>query len=102
VCVRSRKKASATVVAELPAAPVLHQVGLGFVGWGVRRLGEPRTASHGTHPLFIALCDGGPPSMDWLGAPDQGARTTPLRPLGRNGREIELPFSLSISPTTFT
>jgi hypothetical protein len=28
--------------------------------------------------------------MDWLGAPDQGARTSPLRPLGRNGREIEL------------
>jgi hypothetical protein len=28
--------------------------------------------------------------MDWLGAPDQGARTRPLRRLGRNGREIEL------------
>jgi hypothetical protein len=75
---------------------------LGFVGWGVRRRGEPRTASRGPHPLFIALCDGGPPTMDWLGTPDQGARTSPLRPLGRNGREIELTFSLSISPTTFT
>jgi hypothetical protein len=43
----------------------------------VRRRGEPRTASRGPHPLFIALCDGGPPTMDWLGAPDQGAVTTP-------------------------
>jgi hypothetical protein len=77
-------------VAELLAAPVLPRVGLGFVGWGVRGLGEPRTASCGPHPLFIALCDGGPPTMDWLGAPDQGARTSPLRPLGHNGREIEL------------
>jgi hypothetical protein len=40
--------------------------------------------------------------MDWLGAPDQGAVTSPLRPLGRNGKEIELTFSLSISYTTFT
>jgi hypothetical protein len=102
VCVGSRKKASAAAVAELPAAPVLPRVGLGFVEWGVRWRSEPCTASHGPHPLFIALCDGGPPTMDWLGAPDQGARTSPLRPLGRNGREIELTFSLSISPTTFT
>jgi hypothetical protein len=28
--------------------------------------------------------------MDWLGAPDQGAGSNPLRPLGRNGDEIEL------------
>jgi hypothetical protein len=28
--------------------------------------------------------------MDWLGAPDQGTVTNPLRPLGRNGGEIEL------------
>jgi hypothetical protein len=60
----------------------------------VRRCGEPHTASRGPHPLFIALCDGGPPTMDWLGGPDQGARTSPLRPLGCNGREIEL------TPTT--
>jgi hypothetical protein len=100
VYVESRKKASVAAVAELPATPVLPRVGLGFVGWGVHRRGEPRTASRGPHPLFIAPCDGGPPTMDWLGAPDQGARTSPLRPLGRNGREIELTFSLSISPTT--
>jgi hypothetical protein len=90
VCVGSRKKAPAAAVAELPAALVLPRVGLGFVGWGVRRRGEPRTASRGPHPLFIALCDGGPPTMNWLGAPDKGARTSPLRALGRNGREIEL------------
>jgi hypothetical protein len=90
VYVGSRRKASAAAVAELPAAPVLPRVGLGFVGWDVWRRGEPRTASRGPHPLFIALCDGGPPTMDWLGAPDQGARTSPLRPKGRNVREIEL------------
>jgi hypothetical protein len=28
--------------------------------------------------------------MDWLGTPDQGAVSSPLRPLGRNGEEIEL------------
>jgi hypothetical protein len=81
VYVESRRKASAAAVVELPAAPVLPRVGLGFVGWGVRRRGEPRTASRGPHPLFIALCDGGPPTMGWVGAPDQGARTSPLRPV---------------------
>jgi hypothetical protein len=28
--------------------------------------------------------------MDWLGALDQGVVSSPLRPLGRNGEEIEL------------
>jgi hypothetical protein len=43
------------------------------------------------HPLFIALCDRGPPTMDWLvGAPDQVVRMSPLWHLGHNGREIEL------------
>jgi hypothetical protein len=74
----------------LPAAPMLpRSVRVCGVGC-VRRRGEPHTASHGPHPLFIALCDGGPPTMDWLGAPDQGAVSSPLRPLGRNGEEIEL------------
>jgi hypothetical protein len=96
------KRASAAAVAMLPAAPVLpRSVRVCGVGC-VRRRSEPRTASRGPHPLFIALCDGGPPTMDWLGAPDQGAVTSPLRPLGRNGEEIELTFSLSISSTTFT
>jgi hypothetical protein len=31
--------------------------------------------------------------MDWLGAPDQGVGSSPLRPLGRNGEEIELTVS---------
>jgi hypothetical protein len=101
-CAGSRKRASVAAVAELPAAPVLPRsvrvCGVGCV-W---RRGEPCTASRGPHPLFIALCDGGPPTMDWLGAPDHGAITSPLRPLGRNGEEIELTFSLSISSTTFT
>jgi hypothetical protein len=80
VYVESRRKASAAAVAELPTAPVLPRVGLGFVGWGVRRRGEPHTASCGPHSLFIALCDGNPPTMYWLVAPDQGARTSPLQP----------------------
>jgi hypothetical protein len=90
-CAGSTKRVSAAAVAELPAAPVLpRSVRVCGVGC-VRRRGEPRTASRGPHPLFfIALCDGDPPTMDWLGAPDQGAVTSPLRPLGRNGEEIEL------------
>jgi hypothetical protein len=69
VYVGSRRRSSAAAVAELPTTPVLPRVGLGFVGWGVWWRGEPRTASHGPHPLFIPLCDGDPPTMDWLGAP---------------------------------
>jgi hypothetical protein len=34
-----------------------------------------------------------------LGAPDQGAVSSPLRPLGRNGEEIELTQSLYIYST---
>jgi hypothetical protein len=89
-CAESTKRGAAAAVAELPAAPVLPR-SVSVCGLGcVRRRGEPRPASRGPHPLFIALCDGGPPTMDWLGAPDQGAVTSPLRPLGRNGEEIEL------------
>jgi hypothetical protein len=47
--------------------------------------------------LYIALCDEGPPTMDRLGTPDQGARSSPTRPLGRVDVQIELTFSLSIS-----
>jgi hypothetical protein len=68
--VEYRRMSSAAAVAELPAAQVLPQVWLGFVGWGVWRRGESRTASCDPHPIFIALCDGAPPTMDWLGAPD--------------------------------
>jgi hypothetical protein len=73
VYVGSRRKASAAVVAELPVAPLLPRVGLGFVGWGVWRRGESRTASRGPHPLFIALCDGA--HQPWIGwAPPTKAR----------------------------
>jgi hypothetical protein len=58
---------------------------LGFVGWGVRRHGEPRTASRGPHPLFIALCDGGPTIMDLVARPPPGREDEPV-----TGREIEL------------
>jgi hypothetical protein len=100
-CVGSRRRASVAAVAELPAAPVLpRSVRVCGVGC-VRRRGEPRTASRGPHPLFIALCDGGPPTMDWLGAPDQGTVTSPLRPLGRNGGEIELTNFCSLETKYF-
>jgi hypothetical protein len=35
--------------------------------------GEPRTENCRPPSLFIAQCDRGPPAMDGLGAPDQGA-----------------------------
>jgi hypothetical protein len=83
VCVGSRKKASTAAVAELPAAPVLPRVGLGFVGWGVRRRGEPRTASCGPHPLFIALCDGARCTNHGLvGRPRPGRENEPVTAFG--------------------
>jgi hypothetical protein len=39
--------------------------------------------------------------MVWLGAPDQGAGSSPLRPLGRNGEEIELTIILFLRFTFF-
>jgi hypothetical protein len=94
-CAGSTKRGAAVAVAELPAAPMLpRSVMVCGVGC-VRRRGEPRTASRGPHPLFIALRDGGPPTMDWLGAPDQDAVSSPLRPLGRNGEEIELTVTVN-------
>jgi hypothetical protein len=63
-CGGSTKRGAAAAMAELPAAPVLpRSVRVCGVGC-VRRRGEPHTASRGPHPLFIALCDGGPPTMD--------------------------------------
>ena len=47
--------------------------------------------------LFMALCDGGPPTMERLGAPDQGVDQGPNWPLGQLV-EINLTFSLLISP----
>jgi hypothetical protein len=45
---------------------------LGFVG-GESGSGESRALSHRPPPPFIAQGDGGPPAIDRLGAPDQGA-----------------------------
>jgi hypothetical protein len=58
---------------------------LGSVGGLCGGTGESRTARHGPTSLFIALCDGGPPTMYWLGAPDQGARPSPSRHLDHDG-----------------
>ena len=49
---------------------------------------EPRTESRRPSPVFIAQCDRGPPAIDGLGAPDQGAG---------QGWEIILKFSPLIS-----
>ena len=65
------------------AAPLLRS-GLGF-RWGVAAHGEPRTESRRPPPVFIAQCDRGPPAIDGLGAPDQGAGQGPIRPLGLIG-----------------
>jgi hypothetical protein len=91
VYVGSRRKASAAAVAELPAAPVLPRVGLGFVGWGVWRRGEPRTASRGPHPLFIALCDGA--HQPWIG----WAPPTRTRERARYGLWAELTMPRRVS-----
>jgi hypothetical protein len=55
--------------------------GLGFVG-GECGSGEPRALSGWPPPLFIAQGDGGPPAIDGLRAPDQGASQGSRRPLG--------------------
>ena len=73
---------------------------LGFVGGVAAQVNLVPSAVTPTSS-YIALCDGGPPTMVWLGAPDQGARSSPFRPLGRDGVEIELTFSPSISSYLF-
>ena len=57
--------------------------------WGVR-LRRTSYREPPTPPLFNAQCDGGPPAIDGLGAPDQGARSRPKWPLGHCGWEIKL------------
>ena len=47
--------------------------------------------------LFMALCYGGPPTMERLGAPDQGTNPRAQLVVGSIG-EDHLTFSLLISP----
>ena len=63
------------------AAP-LFQIGLRVMSVGNSTRGESRTESRRPPPLYIAQCDRGPPTIDGLGSPDQGARSRPNRPLG--------------------
>jgi hypothetical protein len=63
--------------------------------------GEPRTENCRPPSLFITQCDRGPPAMNGLGAPDQGARSRPKWPLGHPGREIKPTFSPLISTYIF-
>jgi hypothetical protein len=53
------------------SAPSL--IGLGYVGEESGGSDELRTKCSGPHLLYMALCDGGPPTRVRLGAPDQGA-----------------------------
>jgi hypothetical protein len=57
---------------------------------------EPRTKSRRPPPLYIEQGDGGPPAMDGLGAPDQGAW------IKGPTVEINLTFFLLISTYTLT
>jgi hypothetical protein len=65
------------------AAPLLRS-GLGF-RWEWRLTVNLVLRAGGPHPVFIAQCDRGPPAIDGLGAPDQGAGQGPIRPLGLIG-----------------
>ena len=47
--------------------------------------------------FYMALCDGGPPTMIWLGAPDQGADQGPDSVVGPSREDINLTFSPLIS-----
>jgi hypothetical protein len=47
-------------------------------------------------PPLYSTVRRGPPIMDRLGAPDQGARSSPTRLLGRIGVEIELTAQASL------
>ena len=44
-----------------------------MVGGAPGSSGEPRALCPGTYLPFMVLCDRGPPTMERLGAPDQGA-----------------------------
>ena len=53
--------------------PLCDRLGFRTVGGVLGGSGEPRAWRPGPHLLFMALCDGGPPTILGLGAPDQGA-----------------------------
>ena len=52
--------------------PLCDRLGFRIVGGVLGGSGEPRARRPGSHLLFMALCDGGPPTILGLGAPDQG------------------------------
>ena len=53
--------------------PLCDRLGFRTVGGVLGGSGEFRAWRLGPHLLFMALCDGGPPTILGLGAPDQGA-----------------------------
>ena len=77
---------AAAVLPVTGCAPLLDRSRVSRWGVWLRRTSyrEPPTL-----PLFNAQCDGGPPAIDGLGAPDQGARSRPKWPLGHCGWEIK-------------
>ena len=53
--------------------PLCDRLGFMTVGGVLGGSGEPRAWRPGPHLLFMALCDGDPPTILGLGTPDQGA-----------------------------
>jgi hypothetical protein len=75
---------------ELPvtgSAPFLIGLGLGC-RWGDWRRGKLRTSSPGPHLPFIALCDGGPPTISGWAPPIRAQEQGP-KAVGPNGKEIK-------------
>jgi hypothetical protein len=68
------------VVEKLVVFPIAGSAAL-VIGSGHRTVGdgggEPHTLASGSHLLFMALGDGGPPAVLGLDAPDQGASQGP-------------------------
>jgi hypothetical protein len=57
-------------------------IGNRVVGGEIGGSGEPRTECPGPHLSFIYAVRWGPPAIDGMGAPDQGASSRPKKVVG--------------------
>jgi hypothetical protein len=57
-------------------------IGIRVVGRETGGSGEPRTECPGPHLSFICAVRWGPPAMDGLGVPNQGASSRPKKGVG--------------------